>query len=208
MLTVCPTTTNTYPSLQEQQDSSRVQYQQSTNTSADEEAWRNLHHLAENYRPSSNSNLMATQQAAGMRPLGPEFLGPGENDVICARGKRALNHSGNRKFRGMIEANLHKYSLATTKLEKSLIVSSIVQNVRESSPDGGFVKQEEGIWYEVGDHIAREKCGQRYVHQRFSTAIVVQFTGSLAHKLLLLLLPLPPLPRGREKRTLIATTNQ
>ena len=61
----------------------------------------------------------------------------------------------------MIEANLEKYSLASTKIEKSLIVSGIVDAVRESSPDGGFVKEERGLWYEVGDHIAREKCGQR-----------------------------------------------
>lgn len=99
----------------------------------------------------------------GMRPLATGFAGPGPFDVICARGKKALNHSGNRRFRAMIKANLQKYSMATSKLEKSLIVSGIVDSVREASPGGGFIKQENGKWYEVGDHIAREKCGQRYV---------------------------------------------
>lgn len=102
-------------------------------------------------------------QASGMRRLPSTFQGPGPNDVICARGKRALHHHGNRVFRALIQANLKQYSEAATKLAKSLIVSAIVDTVRQSSPDGGFVKQEGGVWYEVGDHIAREKCGQRYV---------------------------------------------
>jgi len=102
-------------------------------------------------------------QASGMRRLPSTFEGPGPNDVICARGKKALQHHGNRVFRALIQANLKQYSEAATKLAKSLIVSAIVDTVRQSSPDGGFVKQEGGVWYEVGDHIAREKCGQRYV---------------------------------------------
>lgn len=92
----------------------------------------------------------------------PNFRGPGPNDVICARGKNALNHPGNRRFREMIRSNVENYKQARTKLEKSLIVSSIVDTIRQSSPDGGFVKREDGLWFEVGDHIAREKCGQRY----------------------------------------------
>lgn len=104
--------------------------------------------------------------AIGMRRLGPNFQGPGPNDVLCARGKSALNHPGNRKFRTMIKDNLENYSKADTKQDKSHIVSLIVDSVRLASPDGGFVKQENGIWYEVGDHIAREKCGQWYVHMK------------------------------------------
>lgn len=120
------------------------------------EAGKNIADLAKNVR-----SIAAKDN--GMRRLGPNFLGPGQFDVICARGKRALNHPGNRRFRAMIDENLQKYSGATTKFEKSLIVSSIVDAVRNSSPEGGFVKEENGQWYEVGDHIAREKCGQRYV---------------------------------------------
>lgn len=120
-----------------------------------------------------------SQQASGMRRL-PGFLGPGEYDVICARGKRALGHPGNRRFRAMIEDNLEKYSKANSKLEKSLIVSEIVDAVRESSPYGGFIREEGGVWYEVGDHIAREKCGQRYVRvgKPAAPTIVLPCTGT------------------------------
>lgn len=91
----------------------------------------------------------------------PDSFIPGPVDVICARGKRAFNHTGNRRFRALIEAHLDSYSKASSKIEKSLIVSSIVDSIREASPDGGFVKEEGGHWFEVGDHNAREKIGQR-----------------------------------------------
>jgi hypothetical protein len=93
----------------------------------------------------------------------PEAFASGPMDVICARGKRAFNHSGNQRFRAMIDSRLVEYSKATSKLEKSVIVSKVVNSVRGASPEGGFVKQKGGNWYEVGDHIAREKIGQRYV---------------------------------------------
>jgi hypothetical protein len=60
----------------------------------------------------------------------------------------------------MIEETLDRYAQASTKYEKSNIVSDIVETIRRTSSNGGFVKQEDGIWYEVGDHLARKKVGQ------------------------------------------------
>jgi hypothetical protein len=68
---------------------------------------------------------------------------------------------GNIQYRLNVERTLEQYSAASTKLEKSQIVSGIVDSIRESSRYGGFVKEEDGRWFEVGDHIAREKVGQR-----------------------------------------------
>lgn len=91
----------------------------------------------------------------------PSDFTPGPYDVICARGKEAKNHSGNRFYRSLVKQAMEGYSKATNKYEKTVIVSSIIDKVRERSPDGGFVKQEPcGLWYEVGDHLAREKAGQ------------------------------------------------
>ena len=85
---------------------------------------------------------------------------PGPFDVICARGKYALNHAGNQRYRALIASHLDQYAQTKTKLEKSILVSQIMAAVREASPLGGFVKQKSGVWYEVGDHLAREKIGQ------------------------------------------------
>ena len=77
------------------------------------------------------------------------------------RGHKAFNHPGNQHFRLLIESHIHEYEKAVTKLDKSAIVSKIVEGIRRSSPEGGFVKMEAGRWYEVGDHNAREKTGQK-----------------------------------------------
>ena len=92
--------------------------------------------------------------------LPPSFQ-PGTFDVICAKGKEAKEHTGNRRFRLLVDMNLEKYKEAKTKIAKSTIVTDIVDAIRTSSPDGGFIKASEGDWYLVSDHHAREKVGQR-----------------------------------------------
>jgi hypothetical protein len=100
---------------------------------------------------------------------GPTFLGqgfqPSPNDVICARGARAYQHTGNARFRELVKRHMEQYSNANSnRLQKSRIVSRIVNYVRASSPGGGFVKEtEKGQWFEVGDTASREKVGQGYV---------------------------------------------
>eukprot|EP00538_Stauroneis_constricta_P011667 CAMPEP_0119556206 /NCGR_PEP_ID=MMETSP1352-20130426/8224_1 /TAXON_ID=265584 /ORGANISM="Stauroneis constricta, Strain CCMP1120" /LENGTH=355 /DNA_ID=CAMNT_0007603119 /DNA_START=158 /DNA_END=1225 /DNA_ORIENTATION=+ len=126
----------------------------------------------------SSIDVMQRSQAAGLsaskgtktvkrakvnqwRPLKPEFE-PGPFDVICARGKDAREHVGNRRMRLTIEVSLDRYRAASTKHEKSNIVWRIIDAVRNQSPDGGFVKFKDGRWHEVGDHWAREKIGQSF----------------------------------------------
>ena len=97
------------------------------------------------------------------------FDEPGPFSVICARGKKAKNHSGNQHYRMILQQHVGKYSKASSKLEKSLVVSEIVESVRfavanckSSSPGcgGAFVKQQkDGTWLEVGEEVAREKVG-------------------------------------------------
>ena len=86
---------------------------------------------------------------------------PGPYDVVCARGKEAHNHIGNINFRKKVAESSNDYANAESKMFKSLVVSTVVDWVRANSgPEGGFVKQIQGIWYEVGDAMAREKTGQ------------------------------------------------
>ena len=71
-------------------------------------------------------------------------------------GKGCFNHEGNKNFRKIVGLFLESYSEATSKLEKSAIVSAIIQTVRSQSGEGGFVKKDTrtGFWQEVGDHLA------------------------------------------------------
>ena len=52
----------------------------------------------------------------------------------------------------------------STKKSKSDLIKSIMQKVRDNSPGGGFVKfdSEAGLWFEVGNRIAREKVSQTF----------------------------------------------
>ena len=57
--------------------------------------------------------------------------------------------------------NVKKYEDSESRIGKSLILSSIIDSIRDLSPTGGFIKHEEGVWYEIGDHAAREKVSNR-----------------------------------------------
>ena len=83
---------------------------------------------------------------------------PGEFDVICGRGRSTFLHSGNKRFRAIIEHHIALYSEAKTKFEKSVVVSSICGAVREK---GDFLQQSsDEQWIKVSERLAREKCGQ------------------------------------------------
>jgi hypothetical protein len=107
--------------------------------------------------------IVATRRSAappaGSKPLVFNYL-PSPFDVICAKGRKARDHTGNRRFRLVIDMNLARYQRTHAKICKAMIVSDIVDSIRGSSPNGGFIKMHEGQWYEVGDHVVREKITQ------------------------------------------------
>jgi hypothetical protein len=106
------------------------------------------------------SFTQSTIQVAKIVPLPINFT-PGPFDVICARGKEATDHSGNKYYWSLVNRAVERYSKASNKYHKTIIVSEIIDEVRSRSPEGGFVKkQQDGLYYEVGDHLAREKVGQ------------------------------------------------
>jgi len=85
---------------------------------------------------------------------------PGEFDVICGRGKICSQHPGNRRLSQIVKQHIDQYSQATSKLEKSLVVSDIVNMVKQK---GTFVKQVSSggrYFYNVSERMTREKVGQ------------------------------------------------
>lgn len=57
--------------------------------------------------------------------------------------------------------NIRRYVYAKTKIAKSQVVHSIVEELRQSSAVGGFVKRNHitGRYMAVSDYLAREKVG-------------------------------------------------
>lgn len=99
--------------------------------------------------------LAKGQAAHNMRQL-PEDYALSDFDVICGRGRRCFNHVGNQRFRKIVADMLPKYSDASAKLEKTIIICEVVNAIRRASPEGGFVKKDPmtGRYFEVGDFLA------------------------------------------------------
>ena len=104
---------------------------------------------------------------------------PAPSDVICGRGRLCTEHPGNREFRKIVNSHLDSYAKADSKMEKSLLVSAIVNMVRRNSPNGGFLKKNSktGRYQAVSDRIAREKVGQM-----LRDALHTQYKSSTAAK--------------------------
>ena len=139
---------------------SQIQTPPTTNQQLLKDNKLKMAHQANKHATIGIANIATTIKTSGvaseMTPLATDFQ-PSPCDVICRRGKTAFNH--NKHFRELIQKHLEKYSQASSKLEKSLVVSDVVDTIRAGSPLGGFVRAVDGIWYEVGDAIAREKVG-------------------------------------------------
>lgn len=80
-----------------------------------------------------------------------------ENDVLCGRGLKCSEHLGNFRFRMIVNQSLNHYTNVTRRPEKTLIITSIVDEIRDASKSGGgFVKYDPSTerYYEVGDYLA------------------------------------------------------
>jgi hypothetical protein len=89
----------------------------------------------------------------------PEDFVPQPYSVHIGRGKICAEATGNRRLRVIASSFLEEYKAASTKIEKSVIVSKIVDVIQDACPVGAFVKYQDGRWWEVGDFTAREKVG-------------------------------------------------
>lgn len=84
-----------------------------------------------------------------------------EFDVACGRGKGCYNQAGNKRMRDICRKFVSKYQLAKSKLDKSLILSEIVEEVkRQNNGTAKFVKHDKQLgWIAISDEKAREKVG-------------------------------------------------
>lgn len=94
--------------------------------------------------------------ADGNTPL-PDGYTPSSSDCICARGKAYWDHPGNQRYRDLITAATPQYAETTNKLEKTLIVSEIVEAIHKAG--GKFIKKikKGGPFVVVSEVFAREK---------------------------------------------------
>jgi hypothetical protein len=87
-----------------------------------------------------------------------ESIGP--YDILCGRHKAAFNNIGNRRFRITVKLQLDRYLRAPTRLDKSLVIQSIIHLVSNNN-GGRFLKWDKRSkdWVELDDKEARAKVG-------------------------------------------------
>ena len=110
----------------------------------------------------NNPRVLPSEKARAREektPL-PDHFEPSPYSVLIGRGKACTEATGNKRLKVIVSTFLDEYSRAAeSRIEKSIIVSKIIDMVRDATPQGAFVKQEDGIWWEVSDHVARERVG-------------------------------------------------
>jgi hypothetical protein len=75
--------------------------------------------------PFTSSSVEDTWKRKGARLLPPEFQ-PTPNSVIIGRAKKFKEAVGNQRFPVLAELHLPTYSGASCKVDKSLVVTSLV----------------------------------------------------------------------------------
>ncbi|GAX09688.1 hypothetical protein FisN_19Lh153 [Fistulifera solaris] len=101
---------------------------------------------------------------------GDAILAPTSHDVLLGRGGGTNNHSGNIKFRQLVNEHKIRY-LACSKVDKPKVARDVVELWKKMTPPGRFlarkdetkkgsIKAPENVWYEVADKKAREKASQ------------------------------------------------
>lgn len=89
---------------------------------------------------------------------------PSRKDVLLGKGKPIQFSSGNQRISSIIDGYLDQYHEHSSKTEKTVLASRIVDIVKASGVR--FLSKERGIWLEVSHDLARDKVSHMFRHQR------------------------------------------
>jgi hypothetical protein len=98
-----------------------------------------------------------SQDAPSLSPSSTESeLGP--YDVLCGRCKESFNHTGNRRFRIIINLNLKRYMDSPSRVDRSDMIISLVRQLREET-GVRFLRKRGSTFVELSERQCREKVG-------------------------------------------------
>ena len=105
---------------------------------------------------TSISSIVATKTNLQPTKL-PDDFKPRDKDILCGRGRGIFGHVGNRRFKKLIEAYANDYITAKNKVDKGVVVASLVDSIRGEGIL--FVKKDAKAqcWYDIGEYQARDK---------------------------------------------------
>ena len=118
--------------------------------------------------PILSQRVPNVPQSCNARFQLPDDFQPKPYHVILGRGKASKHAEGNKRLNVIVTSFLPRYKLCKSKMEKTEIVSEIVQAVEDSCPpssahDGAFIKLINGRWWKVDGHagtffLVRPQC--------------------------------------------------
>jgi hypothetical protein len=109
----------------------------------------------------STSSIIETMKNSSCCQSLPKDYEPNDFDIFCGRGKGYYNMPGNRKFREILLECLPRYSSLSSRMEKTIFLTDIIEIVRSrSNGQAKFIRlTHTGFWEELSDDQAREKVG-------------------------------------------------
>ena len=125
--------------------------------------------------PCSVLNTFGHKKKKHLLPAGFE---PDDYTVVLGRAREFQEYAGNKRLKAIVDAHLHLYNEAPDKLEKTVIVTKVFNQVRAATSTGHFVKLEKGRYYEVGERTARERIGAM-----FRDSLSAKYKSSAKNKL-------------------------
>jgi hypothetical protein len=89
------------------------------------------------------------------------IVDPHEHDVLSGRGNFVNYHVGNEHFRNLVRKHKVAY-VACPKPQKGKFSRIIVEEIRDRTPPGRFLKQDPATkyWYDIGEKKALDKTRQ------------------------------------------------
>jgi hypothetical protein len=106
---------------------------------------------------------LSSNQGCDEDSVTDDVQGPSKYDVICSRVKPFHQYPGSQRFRDIIYASLPAYISASTRVDKSTVIESIMDIVMDH-PDGGLVRflkyhTADKTWSVLAKNRIRDKIG-------------------------------------------------
>lgn len=120
---------------------------------------KSCNNISEHTQTTTSSSLPPRTSISKSKRLLPADFEPCGNYVICGNKRKYFESKGNIRFREVCKLFLQEYVQAPTKIEKSAVVTKVMNILRKDCPEGAFVSPQGGRWYAVSERTAREKVG-------------------------------------------------
>jgi hypothetical protein len=140
-------------------------------TNQGEVAWRHHHDWVSRRESIEAKNLQANedQTTPSDETNKDDCIDvPRPFDVLMGMEKLAKTHTGNMRYQFLIDEYQERYDICATRIDKTIITSTIVMKVKEFGGRFLLRKKGETNWSEADDLLAREKVANAFRGRRKS----------------------------------------